>query len=141
MRLWLWILSWFPIGSTARLNRRLLFRFFDGARWQYRDPYALWRAIRDYEHANIQELYQSEAEGTMPETSRLCEALADVFEVDRFQSSTHRGMSDWELLQAFEGFLAYMWSVKKNGNMSAISSPTTEPPESSTTTEVPPETN
>jgi len=124
------------LTASRRLRQRGLFRFWDGARWRYADPFKAWREICNHEKLNLEDMAEAIDKGDEPETSIALEVVCQVFGVERWSQQTHRGLTDSELLNLLGDFQEFLEALKKNGNPGPISSPPTAS-ESSTGPAVP----
>jgi hypothetical protein len=123
--------------ERRRLQDRGLFRYHDGTRVRYADPFVLWRALNNHPKMNLKTQADFVDVGQEPETTIVVTAFCDVFDVQRWDDGKRTGLMDWEvldLINQLEGFLA---PLKKNISPGQTSSPLTES-ESSMGSEGPP---
>lgn len=119
-------------------NRRSLFRYWNGERDVYGDPFYIWRQILNHPKFNAETMAFLVDEGSEPETTICVEAMCEIFGVQRWDSDTQSGLTDMEIIMLLDSFDAYLSGVKKNSSTGATSSPPTDS-ESSTSTEAPKE--
>ena len=152
MKLWLVIkglLSRKPADELDRLDvfapgERLIYKFFDGSKQRAVDPLPLYKRLKD-----VWPELSADIKGARMEQSKFCDAAYDgmvqkcyrVFEVQPF-NQLDGGLSEIEVLNLLDHFLAYTGGVKKNLNRpptsaeatpaSTASSPAEESPTPST---------
>lgn len=114
------------IARRRRQRKRELLRYFDGRRWRYGDPFALYRAIAAHPTLNLEAQAPLIDLGQEPETSIAVEAIAEVFGLQRWNAESGAGLTDWEILDCLEQLNRFLLGVKKNTNGQPISSPPTE---------------
>lgn len=108
-----------------RLKGRKLFRYFDGGKWQYRDPFALWRALfTDPNAPDLEKALDAVRAGKEPETSNTLNWLAKQFGVARWNQEKGSGLTDGEILDLLDSFGQYLDEQKK----STESTPTLQEP-------------
>lgn len=98
--------------ERRRLAQRGLFRYHDGQRTRYGDPFAIFRALHNDPVVNMERAPDSVDAGEEPETSQFMELLAKSFDVSRWDGRS--GLSDWELMALFGAFTDYLDELKKN---------------------------
>jgi hypothetical protein len=113
------IIAW--LKNRRRNRHRLLFRFWDGEQERSADPYRLWRDLNNHPKINLEEIAPAIDEGREPETTTLIEAMAEVFGLKRFDSTTKAGLTDWEVLNLLVELDEYLLALKKNINIGPIS--------------------
>lgn len=118
-------------------NQRGLFRYHDGERWRYADPFATWRSIINHSRFSIETMALEVDRGGEPETTICIEAMCEVFGVERWDKATNRGLTDWQILSLLDQFDRYLTSVKKNSSTGPTSSAPTD--SDSSPVQVPPE--
>ena len=118
-------------------NQRGLFRYHDGERWRYSDPFAVWRSILNHPTFNIETMAHEIDAGAEPETTICIEAMCEVFDLKRWDKYSNTGLTDWQVLAILDQFDGYLTSVKKNFNRGQTSSAPTA--SESSTSPVPPE--
>lgn len=128
------VLGWF---KRRRLARRELLRFWDGAAWRYADPFQAWRRLSHHATIQIDAHWKAADRGDEPETTELVLAIAEVFDLRRWDGID--GLTDWEVLDVFARLMGYLDDLKKKHNPSPTSSPPTDSG-SSTSPAVPPAT-
>ena len=95
-----------------RLRRSLLFGFHDGQRWRRMDGQRLWRRYRA-SHELMDPLMLKKLQEEDPETTeRYLTAIADLFEVARYQWQTGTGLTDAELMELAVGFARWIEQKK-----------------------------
>jgi hypothetical protein len=112
--------------ERRRLQDRGLFRYHDGTRTRYADPFVVWRALNNHPEMNLEKQADFVDIGQEPETTTVVKAFCDVFDVKRWDDTKRTGLMDWEILDLInqlEGFLA---PLKKNISLGQTSSPPTE---------------
>jgi len=107
-------------------KQRGLFRYHDGERWRYTDPFAAWRLILNHPTFNIETMAHEIDAGAEPETTICIKAMCDVFDLKRWDNSTNTGLTDWQVLAILDQFDGYLTSVKKNSSRGRILSEPTE---------------
>lgn len=125
-------LDWFLRG---RMLRRGFFRYWDGQRWRYADPFALWRTLAG--EPALERIAEAEA-GQEPAAGQVLAALAAIFAARRYAQSSEgegiekpeariqnsdsrilnsgfpsAGLADWELLDLLRQFEAHLELLKK----------------------------
>ena len=115
-------------------KRRSLFRYWNGKREVYGDPFSIWRQILNHPKFNAETMAFLVDEGSEPETTICVEAMCEIFGVQRWDAETQTGLTDMEIIMLLDGFDNYLSTVKKNSSLGATSSPATAS-ESSTSTE------
>jgi hypothetical protein len=128
---------WNRITAYFFRRRRQTFRFFDGQRWRRGDPFRIWRALENHDRLDMESMHQDVDAGVEPACTIAMEAICEVFEVERYNSETGRGMLDWELSNMLAMFIYYISDLKKKQSPGSMpSSPTgsecstsPEPPE------------
>lgn len=98
--------------ERRRLAQRGLFRYHDGARVRYGDPFAIYRTLYNDPVVNLERSMDSVDAGEEPETTQLMELLAKTFDAKRWDGQS--GLTDWELLALFGAFTDYLDGLKKN---------------------------
>lgn len=106
-----WIRKWF---ERRRLRDRALFAYRDGTRERYADPAEVWRKLLNHPTMNFVDMMPLAEQGQEPEVSVVLDALAEIFDVDRWDESTGRGLTNWETLDLVHQFDAYLNALKKN---------------------------
>lgn len=117
------MLCWF---RGCRWRSRRLFRYWDGRRWRYGDPFVLWRAIVNHPTVNFENALPLVDEGQEPETSQVIAALYSIFDVAAWNEQQGTGLTQWEVLGVLGSFNEYLESLKKSTSPGPISSPPTE---------------
>jgi hypothetical protein len=107
---------------------RMLFRFWDGSRWRYGDPFRIWRRIVNDEKFNVQNHGPLADAGMEPETTYCIEAVCAAFGVEQFSDQTGRGLTDQELLDLLAQLANYLNALKKNTASGPISPAPTDSP-------------
>lgn len=110
-----WLRNW---KERRQLKRRALFAYHDGTRIRYADPAIAWRDLVNHPTMDFGETVPLAAQGKEPATTTLLNALAEVFSVERWDESTGRGLTNWELLDLLRQFDEYLAALKKNTNPS-----------------------
>jgi hypothetical protein len=106
-------------------KRRGLFRYHDGSRWRYADPFAAWRSILNHPTFNIETMAHEIDAGGEPETTICIEAMCEVFDLKRWDKYSATGLTDWQVLAVLDQFDTYLTSVKKNSSRGqTLSEPT-----------------
>lgn len=122
------LVDWFVRG---RMLRRGFFRYWDGRRWRYADPFALWRTLAG--EPALERIAEAEA-GVEPAAGQALGALAAIFQARRYGDTETRrhgegetsvvsvspclplsvsGLADWELLDLLRQFEAHLELLKK----------------------------
>jgi len=118
--------------ERRRLGQRGLFRYHDGQRTRWGDPFLLWRALINHEKLDLASMGELADTGQEPATTIVVEACCEVFGVKRWSDATQAGLTDWEVLDLLDQLDKYLQGLKKNSNRTLISSePTAEPPSTS----------
>jgi hypothetical protein len=134
-------LNW--IRRRAWNRERAIFRYWDGARWRWIDPFLAFRRLADHpefdwekDPALIDFADQRTASGCADRTVR---AVREVFGIPAFDGSrgTPAGLTEAELIALLVAFTAYVTDAKKNTGPPATSSPPTEPRPSEASTITP----
>jgi hypothetical protein len=127
------------LTASRRLRQRGLFRFWDGRRWRYADPFKCWREINNHEKLNMESMADDIDAGNEPETSIALNAVCEVFGVERWSDKTRRGLTDSELLNLLADFQEFLELLKKSGSPGPTSSEVSATFQSSTSPELPDE--
>lgn len=99
-----------------------LLRFYDGRRWRYGDPFAIWRVLQNQPTTmQVGYLEQFIPTGKEPECSQLIELTCQAFGATRFDPQTEQGLTDSEVIQLLFTFARYVADVKKNISPGPIS--------------------
>lgn len=102
-----------------RLWRKgFLFRYFDGRSIRYVDPRPIYRQIV-YHPDRITELLDAVERDSEPETTQFIDALADIFQVVRYDPATGKGLTDRQVVELFVAFCQFCADVKKKVNPSS----------------------
>lgn len=110
--------------STARRQRqRELFEYWDGEKLRRGDPFRLWRALNNHSKMNLENAPLVD-KGEEPETTIFVKAIAEVFNVKRWDGES--GLTDWEMLRLLFDFSDFNIALKKNTSPMPISSPPTD---------------
>jgi hypothetical protein len=131
------IKKWFRDRRLKK--RRSLFRYWNGEKHVYADPFKVWRAILNHPKFNVETMAYLVDEGAEPETTVCVEAMCEIFNVSRWNSENTTGLTDMEIIAMLDSFDLYLGSVKKNSSLGVTSSVHTEL-ESSSSKEAPPQT-
>lgn len=102
------LFGWF---YRRRLRRALLFPFWDGRRWRRADGQRLWRRYRAKQELADPLLLKKLQEDDPEASEQYLAALAEVFEVQRYDPQTEQGLTDGELLDLAVRFA--QWIEKK----------------------------
>jgi hypothetical protein len=116
------ILSWL---TSRRLGSRRLFRYWDGRRWRYGDPFLLWRAIMNHPTVHFENALPLVDDGVEPETSQVVVALYEIFAVEPWDEHRRTGLTQWEILAVLGAFNLYLELLKKSTSPGPTSSPAT----------------
>lgn len=108
-----WLTDWI---RRRRLASRGLFPYHDGRRLRHADPFTVWRLLHHHPELNMEAIGPLVDEGREPETSQLIAALAEIFDVLRFDDASGRGMTDWEILGLLAELDEFLDGVKKNSS-------------------------
>lgn len=119
-------MQWLRNLLDRRQRRRGLFRYHDGRRWRYGDPFLIWRRLQNHEKCNLETMAPELDEGKEPESTIVLEAIAEVFGVQRWNDETCTGLIDWELVALLSQLDEFLEGLKKNINPGPISSPPME---------------
>lgn len=111
------------LTASRRLRQRGLFSFWDGSRQRYADPFKVWREIASNPDLNLEEMAEDIDKGEEPATSIAIKAVCQAFGVERWSDESHRGLTDWELLNLLGDFQGYLELLKKSGSLGPTSSP------------------
>lgn len=122
-----WFKSW---RERRRMRGRALFCFWDGQRQRYADPFRTLRALDHHGEMNLTAMADLVDKGVEPESTVVINGVAEVFGVTRWDEASGTGLTDWEITGLLSDFLAYLESLKKNGNPGPISSEPTDSPSS-----------
>lgn len=114
--------------ARRRLAQRGLFRYHDGQRIRWGDPFALWRGLVNHPEMNLETMAPLVDEGQEPETSIVLNATAEVFGVQRWDSQAGAGLTDWEILGLLTALQEYLAALKKNTSPGRTSAEPTGPP-------------
>jgi hypothetical protein len=114
------------LGRTAKKEDpdagRLLFRFFDGRQVRRVDPWRTYREIVSDPNFNLETHLPAVERGEEPETTHCMNALCRAFGVQRYDSATGNGLSDWEMLNLLDEFTSYLDAIQKKTDGGPISS-------------------
>ena len=113
------------IRNRAR-RRQNIWRFFDGRRWKWVDPYRIWRGIINHPHFNLADLPLIE-QGEEPQTTIGIEAVCELFGIQRWSPERGDGLTDEEILAVLVDFLEYLEDLKKKRSPLQTWRPPTEP--------------
>lgn len=94
-----------------RLRRAMLFPFWDGSGYRRADGQRLWRRYRAKKELTDPLLLKKLQEDDPEAAEQYLAALAEVFEVSRYDPQTERGLTDGELLALVGKFAC--WIEKK----------------------------
>lgn len=104
-----WIERW---RQRRQQRERYLLRFWDGQRWRYGDPFAIWRALANHPEANLETMLELADAGQEPETTIVVGAICEAFGVRRWDG--RRGLTDWQVLELPALLVELFETVKKN---------------------------
>ena len=106
-----WFTSW---REKRRLRDKSLFRYFDGKRQRYGDPWALWRKLSKNPTAELATLAAGMEAGDVADAELFLRIVADVFGLHRWDDVRQWGLLDWDVRDIFDRFCDYIADVKKN---------------------------
>lgn len=106
-------------------QQRLLFPYWDGQSVRYADPFRVWRELNSDKAVDLTTVGPLVDKQQEPETSQFLEAVCRVFDVERFDPKTCRGLTDPEILNLFGDLNDYLDYVKKKFNLGPTSQPST----------------
>lgn len=109
------------------LHKRAFFRFHDGRRWRYVDPFKAWRELNNHPDFDFASQLKFVDVGESDSTEACVKALCGVFAVERWNEQTGDGLTDWELLNVLDAFYQYCAAVKKNISPGPTESEPTDP--------------
>jgi len=112
--------------TRRRLMRRGLFPYYSGARERWADPFRVYRLLMNHATVNMETIGPEVDEGKEPATSQLVVALADIFDVKRWDDHDRTGLTDWEILQLMVDLEQFLDELKKTSDPGLTSSPPTE---------------
>lgn len=102
---------------------RGIFRFHDGRRWRYIDPWSATRELFsatngfDYD-TSLEELKKPDSASQLGAIAVIAETVRIVFKVPGFEAG---GLSEQECVDLLMQFREYLGDVKKNGSLWQIS--------------------
>ena len=102
------ILSWW---YRRQFRKAMLFTFWDGRRLRRADGFRLFRKLQKNKDATDPLILKKFQEGDPEATETYLNALAEVFEVARYDYKTEQGLTDPELLNLAAVFA--QWIEKK----------------------------
>ncbi len=106
-----WLRRWI---ERRRLRQRAIFAYHDGTRTRYADPAQIWRSLLNHPDMDLAEMGPPAEQGKEPAASTVLAALAEIFAVERWDESSKRGLTDWEILDLPHQFDEYLATLKKN---------------------------
>lgn len=99
---------WWRVRRT-----RALFWYWDGARWKFADPAALWRAMLNHPQLDFANDLQEASCGIEPKATETWKIIAGLLGVERM-AETGRGLTDWEIHDIVRQFEEYLELLKKS---------------------------
>ncbi len=133
------IKKWFRDRRLKK--RRSLFRYWNGEKHVYADPFKVWRAILNHPKFNVETMAHLVDDGVEPETTMCVDAMCEIFGVTRWDAQDTTGLTDMEILTLLDSFDTYLANVKKNSSLGVTSSPPTDSVSSSSQEAPKPTTN
>ncbi len=118
-----WLRTW---RDKRKLGPRGLFRYHDGQTYRWLDPFTTWRAICHHPTYDLEVHPAACDDAREPETTEAIGIISALFDVQRFDGRTGRGLNDWEILGLLEQLLGHLASLKKNTSRPPTSPPPTE---------------
>jgi len=109
-----------------RMQRAFLFEYWDGSKVRRQDGERLWRRYATIPLFSDPLFLKDVQDGKPEQTERFFEAIANFFDVQRYDSTTGNGLTDEELARVYLQFLAWVEQKKTPRNASRTSSPTAE---------------
>jgi hypothetical protein len=92
-------------------RRRLIFRYYDGQRYVWGDPLAIWGRLGISKE--LGELLHEAELGKEPALSEARQRLRAAFEAVPYDRTTGKGLTDWELFELFLRYASYIDMLKK----------------------------
>lgn len=111
-----------------RLQRALLFSFWDGQKVRRVDGERLWRALRANKTLTDPLIEAAVQRDDPAAVETYLAAAAELFGVERYDPQTGRGLTDAELAQLLVRFAEWVAQKKTTPVSSPTPSPTTESP-------------
>ena len=116
------------------IKKQAIFPYYNGEKHCSADPFAGWRALLNHPTFNLQTMAPLVENGEEPETTMCVEAVADIFNITRWDAEKEIGLTEMHVLMVLDRFDNFLGDIKKNFSPGATSSPTTDS-ESSTSKE------
>lgn len=133
--MWAWLQGLFARGRVDlyRPRQRLIFHYWNGQREVHADPLVLYRRMMDVgpELDVDLSLAQSTLAGYKTQVDGHLEALAKIRTIFEVQPLAEGGLTETESFDLLYTFMAYTYSLKKNGSTPATSSTSSAPTPSS----------
>lgn len=128
---------WYPFKrqrERRRIERRDIFRYWDGTRWRYADPLTAWAQLWSDPACNLKDTLPGAMRGDLEDAAEIAALSRRVFKLDTFDGTS--GATQLEALDVLYELLAFMGNLKKKREPSATTSAPTDSissPETSTT--------
>jgi hypothetical protein len=117
-------------GPGRRLRKlirtRAIFKYHDGERTRYGDPFAIWRTLTQDPVINLERIQPDIDKGKEPETSQFIALVRKAFDVKPFDEATGTGLTDWQTMELVGLLRDYTVAVKKNSSPGPTSPASTE---------------
>lgn len=120
-----WLTKWWD--NLNRQRQRTLFPVWDGSRMKRLDPWAVHRALLGAPNFALHEQLPAAIRGEEPELSKARQAICEAFLVRPYDAEAGTGLTDEELFQVLDSFLAYCDALEKKTLGLPISSPASAP--------------
>ena len=91
----------------------MLFRYFDGHKYCFADPYRVFRQIKEHKKFDLDAMADAIDQGDHEATELAVSTICEVFGVKRFEGSNGAGLTDTEMVGLLSDLLGYLEEVKK----------------------------
>ena len=113
------------MGDTD-VSEREIFKYHDGVRDRYGDPFVIARKLKTNQHGDLAALEAMAGEMQEPETTQFVQVLREAFGIPPWNDLDGEGLTDWNVMDVFQRFGDYIEGLKKNTSPGPISSPPTD---------------
>lgn len=96
-------------------NRRLIYRYWNGARYVWADPLDLWMRLSSAD-LDWEEAFEEAERGNREKIREITDTLTRIFNAVPFDPATGRGLTLWELIDVMDGFVGWLDALKKKHN-------------------------
>lgn len=117
-------MSLFRRWMQRRIQRALLFQYWDGEKLRRQDGERLWRRYAMIPLFSDPLFLKDVQEGKPEQVERFFDEIARFFDVQRYDEATGKGLTDEELARVYLAFLAWVEQKKTPPNPSPTWSPT-----------------